>query len=129
MVLTIEPGCYFVDHLIDQALADPELNRFIVRERIEEFRGFGGVRIEDDIIITETGLELMSIVPREVFATCHATRQSNISISFFRIANNLEQLLMVSYLLMLNIILFLVFLITHMAIGHNYRNLTRKLNF
>ena len=66
MVLTIEPGCYFVDHLIDSALADPELSRFVVRERIEEFRGFGGVRIEDDIIITETGLEMMSIVPRKV---------------------------------------------------------------
>ena len=68
MVLTIEPGCYFVDHLINEALEDAELKRFIVRARIEEFRGFGGVRIEDDIIITETGLELMSVVSRQVFA-------------------------------------------------------------
>jgi len=65
-VLTIEPGCYFVDFLIDRALADPELSKFIVEDRINEYRGTGGVRIEDDIIITETGYECMSIVPRTV---------------------------------------------------------------
>ena len=35
-------------------------------DRINEFRGTGGVRIEDDIIVTETGAELMSMVPRTV---------------------------------------------------------------
>jgi len=65
-VLTIEPGCYFIDFLIDRALADPELSRFIVEERMNEYRGTGGVRIEDDIIITANGVELMSIVPRTV---------------------------------------------------------------
>merc|ERR1712107_337977 len=37
-VLTIEPGCYFIDFLIDRALADPELSMFIVEERINAYR-------------------------------------------------------------------------------------------
>jgi len=66
MVLTIEPGIYFIDAVLEKAMNDPAYSSFLVREKIEQFRGFGGVRIEDDIIITEDGMELMTDVPRTV---------------------------------------------------------------
>ncbi len=66
MCLTIEPGCYFIDHLLDKALVDPELSKFLVKDKLNEYRGFGGVRIEDDVIITDAGVEIMSNVPRTV---------------------------------------------------------------
>lgn len=66
MVITIEPGCYFIDTLLDAAFKDPNLAKFLVKSEIDKYRGQGGVRIEDDVIIWEKGNENMSDVPRTI---------------------------------------------------------------
>ncbi|XP_003384774.2 PREDICTED: xaa-Pro dipeptidase [Amphimedon queenslandica] len=66
MCLTIEPGCYFIACLLDKALSDPSQSCFINKDMLETLRGFGGVRIEDDIIVTSSGAELLTDVPRTV---------------------------------------------------------------
>ncbi|KAI6216647.1 Aminopeptidase P domain protein [Aphelenchoides fujianensis] len=66
MVITIEPGCYFIDTLLDKALKCPEASKYLNESKINEYRNFGGVRIEDDVIIWAKGNECMNQVPRTI---------------------------------------------------------------
>jgi Xaa-Pro dipeptidase len=66
MVITIEPGIYFVPAVLEPAIADPGKNQFLNTDKVESLLDFGGVRIEDDIIVTEHGMENMTNVPKEV---------------------------------------------------------------
>jgi len=58
-VLTVEPGCYFIPKLIDRWRAEDRHAEFIDYEAIEPFRHFGGIRIEDDLLITGEGARVL----------------------------------------------------------------------
>jgi len=58
-VLTIEPGIYFIPELIDQWKAKDHNRSFINYNKVEEYRTFGGLRNEENFLITENGYELL----------------------------------------------------------------------
>lgn len=66
MVMTSEPGCYFINALIDNALQNPDQAKFINKEVVDRFRGFGGVRLEDVVLVTSDGVENLTTAPRTI---------------------------------------------------------------
>lgn len=54
-VVTDEPGCYFIPALIDQWRAGGMHKEFLNYDKIETYKDFGGIRLEDDVLITENG--------------------------------------------------------------------------
>lgn len=54
MVFTVEPGLYFIPLLLDELRAKPAA-RSVRWERVEAFKPYGGVRIEDDVLVTKSG--------------------------------------------------------------------------
>ncbi|MES2651478.1 MAG: aminopeptidase P family protein [Bacteroidota bacterium] len=53
-VLTVEPGLYFIPELIEQWKSTAQFSDFINYDKVEDFKNFGGIRVEDDYVITET---------------------------------------------------------------------------
>jgi Xaa-Pro dipeptidase len=60
MVVTIEPGCYLIPALLEPAFADPATAPYLNEARLRPLLSFGGVRIEDNIIVTADGIENMT---------------------------------------------------------------------
>ncbi|MGN6282534.1 Xaa-Pro dipeptidase [Frateuria sp.] len=64
MVVTIEPGLYFIDMLLDELRANPAA-KDVDWARVDAFRPYGGIRIEDDVVCTDGEPENLT---RDAFA-------------------------------------------------------------
>jgi Xaa-Pro aminopeptidase len=58
-VFTVEPGCYFIPELIDMWKTQGKFKEFINYDRIVKYLDLGGIRIEDNLVITEKGNKLI----------------------------------------------------------------------
>ena len=58
-VLTDEPGIYFIPALIDEWKASGHCKEFLNFDKLETYKDFGGIRIEDDILITKDGCRFL----------------------------------------------------------------------
>ena len=66
MVVTIEPGIYFIPSLLKPALENSEQASYLNEEKVSSLFNFGGIRIEDNLVITEDGSENLTDVPKEI---------------------------------------------------------------
>jgi len=66
-VVTVEPGCYFIPALIEKWQNEGKHTEFINYEKLGDYLDFGGVRIEDDVLVTENGFEILGkAIPKTI---------------------------------------------------------------
>lgn len=73
-VLTIEPGVYIIPTLIDRWKAEQKYMEFINYDVLETYRDFSGIRIEEDLLITEGGARLLGVALPKTVSEIEAIR-------------------------------------------------------
>ena len=63
-VMTDEPGLYFIPALIDKCRAEGKYKGIVDYDALEAYRDFGGIRIEDDILVTESGSRIIGDIAK-----------------------------------------------------------------
>lgn len=58
-VLTVEPGLYFIPALIDRWKQEKLQQEFVNLDKVDAYRGFGGIRIEDNVVVTPEGARVL----------------------------------------------------------------------
>lgn len=79
-VVTNEPGCYFIPDLIDQWRQEKKFEQYINYDQVEVYRDFGGVRIEDDVLITPEGHRVLGKPIPKTIQEVETTMSSSTSI-------------------------------------------------
>ncbi|MBM3285705.1 MAG: M24 family metallopeptidase, partial [Candidatus Aminicenantes bacterium] len=75
-VITVEPGIYFIPALIDRWQGEGMHKEFIDYDKVNSFRAFGGIRIEDNVLVTETGTKVLGPeIPKTIAEVEAACRQ------------------------------------------------------
>jgi Xaa-Pro aminopeptidase len=72
-VITNEPGIYFIPELIDLWKSENKYAEFINYQKVDEYRDFGGIRIEDDILVTADSCRVLGKPIPKTVAEVEAT--------------------------------------------------------
>jgi Xaa-Pro aminopeptidase len=66
-VLTVEPGVYFIPALIERWQGEGKHKEFINYDRIQNYLDFGGIRIEDDVLVAQEGSRVLGpAIPKTI---------------------------------------------------------------
>ncbi len=66
MVLTVEPGIYFIEPLLESGYKNETISKYLNKVMIDQYLDFGGIRIEDDIVVTDSGCVVLTTAPKTI---------------------------------------------------------------